>query len=164
MILQPDKLQSKPIKKLPLNGLALAFQNLRPGRSHYSAITMAWLGLACLGSAWISSWPQARPRLEPWMQGRMDHVKRVGAWQHKHSKKHFLPLTEPPGRRFHACDSEELPCHLYKILLMSDWTNYKELFRLYSPHWCSLCPSDHVNPLNERHNSVIVVNGKKVSQ
>ena len=61
MILQPDKLQSKSTKKLQLNSLALAFQNPRPGQSCHEAIIMAWLGLAYLGSAWFSSWPQAGP-------------------------------------------------------------------------------------------------------
>jgi hypothetical protein len=48
MILQPDKLQSKPTKKPRLNGLALAFQNPRPGQSRHEAVITARLGLARL--------------------------------------------------------------------------------------------------------------------
>ena len=44
--LQPYKLQSKPTKKPQLNGLALVFQNPRPGQSHNEAVIMAWLGSA----------------------------------------------------------------------------------------------------------------------
>jgi hypothetical protein len=56
-----NKLQSNPTKKLRLNNLALAFQYPRPGQSHHEAILMARLGLAYLGLAWPSSWPQAGP-------------------------------------------------------------------------------------------------------
>ena len=61
MILQPDKLQSKPTKKPRLNGLALAFQNPRPGQSRHEAVITARLGLAYLGLAWLGSRPQAGP-------------------------------------------------------------------------------------------------------
>jgi hypothetical protein len=48
-------------QKPRLDGLALAFQNPRPGHSRHEAVNLAWLGLAYLGPAWLGSWPQAGP-------------------------------------------------------------------------------------------------------
>ena len=43
------------------DGLALAFQECKPGQSHHEAVIKAWLGLAYLGLAWPGSRPQAGP-------------------------------------------------------------------------------------------------------
>jgi len=48
-------------KKPRLNGLALAFQQGRPGQSHLEAVITARLGLAYFGRAWLGSRPQAGP-------------------------------------------------------------------------------------------------------
>jgi hypothetical protein len=48
-------------EKPRLSGLALAFQNLKPGQSHYEAPSTARHGLAYLGPAWPGSRPQAGP-------------------------------------------------------------------------------------------------------
>ena len=55
------KLIHAATKKLRLSGLALAFQNPRPGQSHHEAVFTARLGLAYLGLAWPGSRPQAGP-------------------------------------------------------------------------------------------------------
>jgi hypothetical protein len=43
------------------DGLALAFQNCRPGQSRQKAVILAWLGLAYFGLAWPGSRPEAGP-------------------------------------------------------------------------------------------------------
>ena len=43
------------------DGLALAFQERKPGQSRHEAVNMARPGLAYLGSAWPGSRPQAGP-------------------------------------------------------------------------------------------------------
>ena len=43
------------------DSLALAFSYLRPGQSRDQAMTLAWLGPAYLGLAWLGFWPEAGP-------------------------------------------------------------------------------------------------------
>jgi hypothetical protein len=57
-------------QKPRLHGLALAFQQGRPGQSHYEAVIRARLGLAYFGSAWLGSRPQAGPE-EHYLWGRI---------------------------------------------------------------------------------------------
>jgi hypothetical protein len=48
-------------QKLWPDGLALAFQTHKLSQSHDEATTLAWLGLAYLGPAWLGLWPEAGP-------------------------------------------------------------------------------------------------------
>src|SRR5258707_11162446 len=50
-----------PFKKPGLNGLALAFKNMSRAKAIAGPGVTARLGLAYLGPAWPSPWPEARP-------------------------------------------------------------------------------------------------------